>query len=64
MKPHNLRFKWDPKATKVSADTSKEKNQGEPRRLEDYFDFIEQFKYPMDENKPGKHVDKKFSLFS
>jgi hypothetical protein len=63
MKPHDLRFKWDPYANKESTDKSPEKNlQKEPKRLEDYFDFIEQFTFSSDENKPDEHVDKKFSL--
>jgi hypothetical protein len=63
MKPHNLRFKWDPHANKEGTDKSQGKKQKEMRRLEDYFDFIEQFKYPSNETKPDEHVDKKFTLF-
>ena len=62
MNPHKLRFKWDPHANKEKADTSKGKEQKEMKRLEDYFDFIEQFHLSDNANKSDEHVDKKFTL--
>jgi hypothetical protein len=61
MKPDDLHFKWDPHAKK-NAVRSKGKKQKKPRRLEDYFNFLEQFSFSGEENKPDQHVDKKFTL--
>ncbi len=62
MKSHSLRFQWDPHANKESADKLQGKKQKEMKRLEDYFDFIEQFGPLDNENKHDEHVDKKFTL--
>jgi hypothetical protein len=63
MKNKCLHFKWDPRANKKASPMSLDnKNCKKKKSLEDYFDFIEQFKYSSDKNKPDQHVDKKFSL--
>ncbi|MBN1575784.1 MAG: hypothetical protein JW913_04485 [Chitinispirillaceae bacterium] len=63
MDPDKLRFQWDPHAHKESAGRLREKKKPEKmKRLEDYFNFIEQFSLPGDENRPDRHVDKKFSF--
>ena len=62
MESDNLHFKWDPHAKKKIADKSREKKQKKMKRLEDYFDFIEQFSFSGEEYKPDEHVDKKFTL--
>ena len=63
MESDNLHFKWDPHAKKKIADKSRGKKQKEMKHLEDYFDFIEQFSFSGEENKPDQHVDKQFTLF-
>jgi hypothetical protein len=62
MKFPKLRFTWDPQAIGGNDETFREEKQKGLKRLEDYFDFIEQFTVPDEENKPDEHVDKKFSL--